>query len=111
MRAVGSGSFQSALVKKCIEQMWENDCLRYATDSDMVVTENWPLCGLTALLRDAEGFLGYGLFFLQMAFSRSSYTSMLEQTMKVLLFPYSPFLCRHILLPLNLSRLALFPNC
>lgn len=38
---------------------------------------------------------------------------MLEQTTKVLLFPHSPFCCRpwtHILLPPNLSRLALFPN-
>lgn len=48
-----------------------------------------------------------------MAFSRSSYTPMLEQTTEVLLFLHSPFRCRpwtHILLPLKLSRLALFPN-
>lgn len=43
--------------------MWENDCLSYPRDSDMVVTENWHLYGLTALLWDTEGFLGYGLFF------------------------------------------------
>lgn len=48
-----------------------------------------------------------------MAFSRLSYTLILEQTIEVFLFPHPPSHYRpwtHMLLPPKLSRLALFPN-
>lgn len=48
-----------------------------------------------------------------MAFLRSSYTLILEQTTEFLLFPHSLSRCRpwtHMLLPPRLIRLALFPN-
>lgn len=36
--------------------MWENDCLSYPRDFNMVVTETWQLYSLTALLWGTEIF-------------------------------------------------------